>query len=152
AASDFELRISDFEPKVTDFGLARRLDSQSTAWTQDGAVVGTLCYMAPEQAAGRAREVGPAADLYALGAILYELLTGRPPFLADSWQETVERVLHDEPAPPARLRPGVPPDLEAICLKCLEKEPARRYASAGELADDLGRFLEDKPVRAVPVG
>jgi serine/threonine protein kinase len=138
-------------PKIADFGLAKRLDSQSTAWTQDGAVIGTAGYMAPEQAAGRAREIGPGADVYALGAILYEVLTGRPPFLADSWQQAIERVLHDEPAPPARLRPGVPPDLETICLKCLEKEPARRYATAGELAADLGRFLEGKPVAAVPL-
>jgi serine/threonine protein kinase len=136
-------------PKVTDFGLAKRLDSQSTAWTQEGAVVGTAGYMAPEQAAGRTHEIGPAADVYALGAILYEMLTGRPPFVTDSWQKTIEQVLHDEPAPPARLRPGVPPDLETICLKCLEKEPARRYGSALELADDLGRFLEGKPVAAV---
>jgi serine/threonine protein kinase len=139
-------------PKVTDFGLAKRLDSQSTVWTQEGAIVGTASYMAPEQAAGRARDIGPAADVYALGAILYELLTGRPPFLADSWQQAIEQVLHEEPTPPARVLPSVPPDLETICLKCLEKEPTRRYASAGELADDLARFLEGKPVAAVPLG
>jgi eukaryotic-like serine/threonine-protein kinase len=146
------LLSADGIPKITDFGLAKRLDSQSTALTQEGAVMGTPGYMAPEQAAGRAGEIGPPTDLYALGAILYELLTGRPPFLADSWQQTIEQVLHDEPTPPAQLRPDVPSDLETICLKCLEKEPARRYASAGELADDLGRFLEGKPVTAVPLG
>jgi serine/threonine protein kinase len=138
-------------PKITDFGLAKRLDSNSTALTQDGAVLGTANYMAPEQAAGRVHEIGPAADVYALGAILYELLTGRPPFLADSWNQTVQQVLNDEPAPPTRLNPDVPPDLETICLKCLEKELARRYAGAGELADDLGRFLMGQPVTAVPL-
>jgi serine/threonine protein kinase len=139
---------ADGAPKITDFGLAKRLDTQSTALTQEGAVFGTAGYMSPEQAAGRVGDIGPATDLYALGAILYELLTGRPPFLADSWQQTIEQVLHDEPA---RLPPDVPAELETICLKCLEKEPTRRYASAGELADDLGRFLEGKPVVAVPL-
>jgi serine/threonine protein kinase len=141
-----------FVPKITDFGLAKRLDSDSTAWTQDGAILGTASYMAPEQAEGRVREIGPATDVYALGAILYELLTGRPPFQADSWNRTVEQVLHDEPAPPTRLHAEVPRDLETVCLKCLEKDPGRRYAGAGELADDLGRFLEGKPVAAVPLG
>jgi serine/threonine protein kinase len=152
ASSDLCLLTSDFCPKVTDFGLAKRLDSESVGWTQEGAVVGTPGYMAPEQAAGRVGEIGPAVDVYALGAILYELLIGRPPFLADSWQQTIEQVLHEEPEPPARLRPDVPTDLETICLKCLEKEPARRYAGAGELADDLGRFLDGRPVAAVPLG
>ncbi len=139
-------------PKITDFGLAKRLDSDSTALTRDGAVLGTASYMAPEQAAGRVHEIGPAADVYALGAILYELLTGRPPFQADSWNQTVQQVLNEEPAPPTRVQPDVPPDLETICLKCLEKETRQRYAGAGDLADDLDRFLTGRPIVAVPLG
>lgn len=138
-------------PKVTDFGLAKRLDSESTAWTQDGAVLGTASYMAPEQASGQVHDLGPAVDIYALGAILYELLTGRPPFQGDSWQRTVNQVLNDEPVSPEKLHPGVPRDLETICLKCLEKEPGRRYASAAALAEDLDRFLDGTPILAVPL-
>jgi serine/threonine protein kinase len=108
--------------------------------------------MAPEQAAGRVREIGLAVDVWALGAILYECLTGRAPFVGDGWEQTVQQVLHEEPVPPARLRPDVPGELETVCLKCLEKEPGRRYPSAGALADDLGWFLEGKPVAAVPLG
>src|SRR5205814_7704024 len=115
--SDFEFRISDFEPKIADFGLAKRLDSTSTALTREGAVLGTASYMAPEQAAGRVAEIGPAVDVYALGAILYELLTGWPPFQADSWNQIIDLVLHAEPVAPTRLRPGVPHDLETVCLK-----------------------------------
>ena len=138
-------------PKITDFGLAKRLDSESTALTQDGAVLGTAGYMAPEQAAGRAREVGLEADVYALGAILYECLTGRPPFRAEGWGKLIEQVLHDEPTPPSRRQPDVPITLETICLKCLEKDPARRYASAAELADELGRFLDGAAIATAPL-
>jgi serine/threonine protein kinase len=146
------LLLATHHPKITDFGLAKLLDSESTAWTREGAVLGTASYMAPEQAGGRVQEIGPASDVYALGAILYELLTGRPPFQADSWTQALQQVLHEEPTPPTRLHADVPRDLETVCLKCLEKQPSGRYASAAELADDLGRFLEAKPVAAVPLG
>jgi ABC-type amino acid transport substrate-binding protein len=136
-------------PHVTDFGLAKRLDASATI---DGVVQGTPGYMAPEQAAGKTREVGPAADVWALGAILYELLTGRPPFRADTPLATLLRVLHEEPVPVARLRPGLPGDLAAITMKCLEKEPARRYAGAGALADDLTRFAHGQPLAEPPAG
>jgi serine/threonine protein kinase len=143
--------LAEAIPKIADFGLAKRLDSDSTALTRDGAVLGTANYMAPEQAAGRIREIGTSADVYALGAILYEMLTGRPPFQADSWNETVAQVLYDEPSPPTRWQADLPPDLVTVCLKCLEKIPGRRYATASELADDLSRFLDSKPVEAVPL-
>lgn len=136
-------------PKIADFGLARRLDSDLT---KTGSVLGTPSYMAPEQAAGRAKEVGPPCDIWALGAILYHLLTGRPPFLGATAYETVDLVLHSEPTPPRRLTPTVPPDLETICLKALQKLPSRRYATAAEVADDLERFLRREPIRARPVG
>jgi serine/threonine-protein kinase len=144
------LLSADGTPKVSDFGLAKKLDEAGQ--TRTGAVVGTPSYMAPEQAAGKSKTVGPAADVYALGAILYECLTGRPPFKAASDWETVVQVLSAEPVPPRRLSPKVPRDLETVCLKCLRKEPDRRYASAAELADDLGRFLRGEPVLARPVG
>jgi WD40 repeat protein len=138
-------------PKIADFGLAKDLDA-STALTASGAIVGTASYMAPEQAAGKGKEVGPQADVYALGAILYELLTGRPPFKGQALVDTLEQVRHDEPVPPRRLQPRVPRDLETICLKCLRKEPAARYASARALAEDLRRFVEGELIRARPVG
>jgi serine/threonine protein kinase len=135
-------------PKVSDFGLARLGDAGTTA---SGALLGTPSYMAPEQARA-AGQVGPAADVYALGAILYECLTGRPPFRAATALETIEQVCNREPVAVRTLAPAVPRDLETICQRCLEKEPARRYASAAELADDLGRFLAGEPVRARPLG
>lgn len=137
-------------PKVADFGLAKQMADQS-GHTQTGAILGTPSYMAPEQAMGQ-HSVGPASDIYALGATLYELLTGRPPFLAESPLETLQQVRNQEPVPPRRLQPRVPRDLETIVLKCLRKNPGRRYASAGDLADDLRRFLRSEPIVARPTG
>ncbi|HVS34258.1 MAG TPA: protein kinase [Gemmataceae bacterium] len=141
------LLTADGEPKITDFGLAKKLDDAGR--TPSGAVLGTPSYMAPEQAQGR--PVGPACDVYALGAILYECLTGRPPFKAAAPVDTVLQVIESEPAPPRQLQPKTPRDLDTICLKCLQKQPSQRYAGAGELADDLGRFLESKPIHARPI-
>jgi hypothetical protein len=138
-------------PKISDFGLARQLDSDSGE-TQAGAVMGTPSYMAPEQASGRAHEAGPAADIYALGAILYECLSGRPPFKGQTVVETLDMVRDQEPVPPSRFQVGVALDLETICLKCLRKQPEKRYASAAELADDLARWLKGEPILARPVG
>jgi tetratricopeptide (TPR) repeat protein len=138
-------------PKIADFGLAKRLDRASDQ-TRTGAVVGTPSFMAPEQAAGPSRELTPAADIYALGATLYACLTGRPPFQAATVLETIEQVRTREPAPPRLLQPGVPRDLETICLKCLRKEPSQRYASATDLADDLERYRVGRPIVARPIG
>jgi hypothetical protein len=144
------LLTADGVPKITDFGIAKRLDDEA-GQTQTGAVMGTPSYMAPEQAAGKTKEIGPAADIYSLGAILYQLLTGRPPFLAESWEATRDLVLTQEPVAPRRLQPRLPRDLQTICLKCLHKEPRRRYPSALALADELHCYLEGKPIRSRPV-
>lgn len=141
----------DGVPKVTDFGLAKLLDAGSGP-TPSEDFLGTPSYMAPEQAAGNTRGIGVEADVYGLGAILYALLTGAPPFKGTTLLHTLEKVRIDEPVPPARLRRGLPRDVEAVCLRCLEKEPSRRYASAEELADDLRRFLEGLPVQARRAG
>jgi serine/threonine-protein kinase len=145
------LLTADGTPKITDFGLARRLEGGARL-TQTGVPVGTPSYMAPEQAQGQTHAIGPAVDVYALGAILYELLTGRPPFQGETAAETVLQVIRQEPVPTVRLNAKVPRDLETICLKCLHKEPERRYASAAALADDLRRFLEGRPIQARPLG
>jgi eukaryotic-like serine/threonine-protein kinase len=134
-------------PLVTDFGLAKQLDA-SISLSPDGAVIGTASYMAPEQARGEGKQVGAAADVYSLGAVLYELLTGRPPFQGTTVLETLAQVVNDPPIPPRRLNTGVPRDLETICLLCLDKRPARRYASAEALAEDLGRWDKGKPIQA----
>ncbi len=138
-------------PKITDFGLARCMEDRDRL-THSGVIVGTPCYMAPEQAHGKVAEVGPLCDVWALGAILYEMLTGRPPFKGASTAETLLLVATAEPVPPGQLAPGVPRDLQTICLKCLHKEPHRRFASARELADDLKRYLDGVPIRARPLG
>jgi serine/threonine protein kinase len=141
---------ADLCPKITDFGLAKFV--AGSGLTHSGEVVGTPSYMAPEQAAGNATPVTVALDVYGLGAILYEALTGRPPFAAATVDATLSLVRQDEPVAPRRLQPTVPRDLETICLKCLRKEAARRYATARDLAADLRRFRAGEPVQARPMG
>jgi N-acetylneuraminic acid mutarotase/tRNA A-37 threonylcarbamoyl transferase component Bud32 len=139
------------QPRITDFGLAKQLKRDSDL-TLSGQVLGTPNFMSPEQAAGRRGAIGPQSDIYSLGAILYFLLVRAPPHSGESATETLAKVLKSEPAAPRVLNPAVPRDLETICLKCLEKEPRRRYLSAQDLAQDLGRFLRDEPILARPAG
>jgi serine/threonine-protein kinase len=145
------LFAADGTAKVADFGLAKMLDEASAAQTHTGMVLGTAAYMAPEQAGGRTREVGPAADVWALGVVLYECLTGRPPFAGQGRLEVMDKVQTLEPDPPSRYCKGLHPDLEAVCLKCLQKQPGRRYASARELAEELEGWLGGRPTRARPL-
>lgn len=149
-AADASALTADFEPKVSDFGLAKALD-QDDGQTRTGIVLGTPAYMAPEQAFGHAKDLGPAADIYALGAILYECLTGRPPFRGLTAAETLDQVRTREPVPIRRLQPTVPADLETIALQCLHKEPGRRYADMIGVVEELTRFLEHRPILARPV-
>jgi WD40 repeat protein len=147
---------ADGQPHLTDFGLAKRVAGPGQepgrgTLTESGAIVGTPGYLAPEQVRGESKRLTTAADIYSLGAILYDLLTGRAPFQADTPLEALLKVETAEPVPPSRLRPGLPRDLETICLRCLQKEPGRRYASAAELAEDLRRFLAGEPIQARPI-
>ena len=145
------LLTEEGQPKISDFGLAQQLNAE-TQLTFHGDRLGTPSYMPPEQALGQLDRIGPASDVYSLGAILYELLTGRPPFRANSTAETERQVIAEEPVPPARLNAQVPRALETVCLMCLRKEPAHCYASAAELAADLRRFLRHEPIMAKPIG
>jgi TRAP transporter TAXI family solute receptor len=138
------------EPQVTDFGLAKDM-ADKARYTASGAAIGTPGYMAPEQAAGRQRDIGVAADVYSLGAILYEMLTGRPPFSGDSVVDIILDVIHKNPLPPHVVNPQVDPELEVVCLKCLRKTPSDRYASAQDVADEMRRYLEGQPIRARPL-
>jgi WD40 repeat protein/tRNA A-37 threonylcarbamoyl transferase component Bud32 len=146
------LLTKDGVPKITDYGLAKQMGEGASVQTGDGSILGTPSYMAPEQAEGRNSELGPAVDIYALGALFYHLLTGRPPFVGQSVLDTLQQVRHNDPVPPSKLQPGVPRDLETIALKCLQKDIRKRYATADDLADDLGRYLRNEPILARPVG
>jgi eukaryotic-like serine/threonine-protein kinase len=145
------IATANVRPRITDFGLAKRTH-EDQGLTLTGQILGTPSFMAPEQASGQGDEVGPAADVYSLGAVLYSTLTGRPPFQAASLAATLRQVLEFEPLAPRQMNPAVPRDLETICLKCLQKDPARRYESATELALDLRRFQNGEPIRARRVG
>ena len=138
-------------PRITDFGLAKNITAD-TGMTATGQIMGTPSYMPPEQAAGETEKIGPLVDVYSIGAMLYCQLTGRPPFQSANQIDTMRQVLENEPVPPRQLNPAIPRDLDTICLKCLEKTPAKRYASATALADDLGRFLDNRPILARPIG
>jgi len=140
---------ADDRPRITDFGLAKIMTDDSRL-TQSGVVMGSPSYMPPEQAAGRHGDIGPASDVYSLGAMLYELLTGQPPFRGATAMATLHDVLESEPVAPRKLKADIPPDLETICLKCLEKSPSARYPTARALADELGRFLSGEPIQARP--
>lgn len=140
--------LSESVPKITDFGLAKQLAETDAGQTRSGTIIGTPGYMAPEQADGRKHQIGPAADIHALGAILYEMLVGKPPFQADALWETLERVRTRQPSFPAEFQWRVPRDLQTICLKCLEKEPSQRYRTAQSLAEDLRRFLNHETILA----
>ena len=144
------LLTSDGVPKITDFGLAKKLEGDS-GQTKDGSIMGTPSYMAPEQARGEMKNLGPSADIYSLGAMLYEMLVGRPPFLGSSPFDTIMQVIKEEPVPPSRLIGKLPPDVETICLKCLQKEPAKRYATAELLAEDCRRFIAGEPILSRPI-
>ncbi len=146
------LLTADGAPKITDFGLAKRLEGDSSSQTRSGSILGTPSYMAPEQALGEVHQIGPLTDVWALGAILYELVTGRPPFLASNPMDTVMQVVREEPVAPVQLQPKVARDLETICLKCLQKEQTKRYPNAVTLAEDLRRFQIGEPISARPVG
>jgi eukaryotic-like serine/threonine-protein kinase len=140
--------LTDLTPKITDFGLAKKLDPMAEQQTHTGVIMGTPSYMSPEQASGHIRKIGPTTDIYALGAILYECVTGRAPFIGPTALDTVMQVINHEPVPPRLLNPKIDADLEKVILKCLEKNPAQRYTSAEELAQDLFRYQQGEPVTA----
>lgn len=145
------LMTKEGQPKIADFGLAKRLEGDSTH-TRSGSIMGTPSYMAPEQARGDTKLAGPSVDIYALGAILYEMLTGHPPFVGATVLDTIEQVRTQEPVPPSQLQPNLPQDIETICLKCLQKETHKRYETMELLAEDLTRFLHGEPIKARPIG